>query len=132
MDATELKVGNWVLAPRSLTDKIQIPDIPYMIKGMLGHIYLDVSPHLEASYRVPPSHLAGIKLDDTWLKKLGFSEQSVGVYQRGKGVLYLSKEGFSFAFGLIELDRTVQYVHEVQNIYSALFKEEINIEEDGS
>lgn len=77
-----------------------------------------------------------IPLTEEWLLKFGFEETSDkdfigGLYTRGKDGFYINKETMSYCGidyeGTIDDIVEINYVHELQNLYFALTKQELTM-----
>lgn len=124
MKANELRIGNYVLKSlksgngRKIEVKIDINDFIRICDG--SEIY----------------NFEPIPLTEECLLKFGFKETSDkdfigGLYTRGKDGFYINKETMSYCGidyeGTIDDIVEINYVHELQNLYFALTKEELTM-----
>lgn len=105
----ELRIGNWVMGDNG---PVQIE--PNSFQNIFNGSY-DQDP---------------IPLTEEWLAKFGFEyrEMNLGyVKEATEGNIYISKK-FTFEFDgfNIGMQREIQYVHQLQNLYFALTGEELN------
>ena len=124
MEIEELKIGNWVLFNGY---PVQIRELQYISKI---DVYLDSNVNV-ATYKPMP-------LTEEILLKCGFETESKyddfklnGVNIQSCSMRCKTLERFSFYLNLgdenDELNNKIDYLHELQNLYYALTKKELDI-----
>ena len=130
MKPEELRIGNWIQSYDNHFE--QVIDV------------LCDSVNLESNEGLPYDLIEPIPLTEEWLKKFGFSD---GEYRKGYKYYYpneyslwsirLSNKNlgyYQFCIWirndeLMKFDGPIQYVHQLQNLYFALTKEELTIKQ---
>ena len=107
MKANELRIGNWVY-----------------FNGNLENIDLD-SFHGIATYDCFDSYKP-IPLTEEWLEKFGFEEHG-NYFEKSIFRVFTTFRGFYLFIGESYEYGTIDYVHQLQNIYFALKDEELTI-----
>ena len=104
--ANELRLGNWIY---NNNNEYQVT--PYVIEELWASVRGWVQP---------------ISLTDKWLIKFGFEKYDTNKYSINH--FYIRKVGDEFETQIGEcLYKTIDYVHQLQNIYFALTNEELEI-----
>lgn len=125
MKASELRIGNWVRVNlyRKQEDKvINLSENPRQVKGIYekGVIFDEISFLNENKNLIP------IPLTEEILLKAGFKKRigggPIGSYTRKRHSIHCGITHFQINHCL-----PFQYVHQLQNLYFALFGEELEI-----
>jgi len=107
MKANELRLGNYVYNTLGKVKQIDLEAITYISKEPLN--------------QVQP-----IALTDKWLLKFGFEKYFVNWYRVNN--FYIRKIGDKFETEIGEcLYKTIDYVHQLQNLYFAVTNEELTM-----
>jgi hypothetical protein len=107
MKANEIRLGNYVYDTLGKVKQIDLEAITYISKEPLN--------------QVQP-----ITLTDKWLLKFGFEKYFVNWYRVNN--FYIRKIGDEFETEIGEcLYKTIDYVHQLQNLYFALTNEELTM-----
>lgn len=102
----ELRIGNWLNISNTETDTTVTPST------------FSIGQLINVNYKP-------IKIDDFWLKRFGFKNNGF-VYEFDKHQLRTVDKGESYIYWVDNIYKTnVKYVHELQNLYFALTKEEL-------
>lgn len=128
----ELAVGSWVYDG----DKTQFPMYVYSVMHD-GYVTLDFKGNEGMPWDSNAKDLEGIPLTDTLMKELGFTLKD-GLWRKKEKkrevIIGLSREFvFIEAFDNKYLDSRgwchgIKYLHQVQNLFRCIAKEELNIE----
>ena len=115
MKSNELRIGNYILHEPTIDDWEEI------IITLPSLLQIDISPE---SY-------CGIPLTEEWLLRFGFDEiviEGYPVYQsnRGFAIEYYKDES---VFLILDFEVRIKYVHQLQNLYFALTREELKLKE---
>lgn len=116
----ELAIGNWVLFTETNTRE----QVGAILGTQVGFVYPRILAHLD---RIEPIELTG----DILLKS-GFQRSNIYGYREHlkytrSGVTITALFGCDFSILLHESARVVRYVHELQNIWYFLKREELNV-----
>lgn len=122
MEDTDIRIGNMILVPRSIKDKVIIPSVEMKVKGIIFGMLHFTGPQDQQSIEFPAKLCSGIPLTEEWLKKFNlertddseaWSKGSFRVFPdwNGKQVIYNST--------------CLEYVHQLQNLYFALTGKEL-------
>jgi hypothetical protein len=107
MKANEIRLGNYVYDTLGKVKQIDLEAITYISKEPLN--------------QVQP-----ITLTDKWLLKFGFEKYFVNWYRVNN--FYIRKIGDEFETEIGEcLYKTIDYVHQLQNLYFAVTNEELTM-----
>lgn len=126
MKASELRIGNFV----NFKDREDIDycEVTALDTGGYIHILRNFKDGEEDDQPEALEDITPIVLTEKWLKRLGFIKTSDEFnYEKEYEImgLYLRE---SKAKGIFEYrDTEVKYVHELQNLYHALTKEELKL-----
>lgn len=134
MDVTEVRVGNLVL--ESATRHIK------RVNGFQGNtIFIQPEPAINDTSLIPKEvngnySISPILITEKWLEKFGFTkfyheDRDSDYYWRGQimlyayrtGELYFASENDNGCFPIVNTSE-IKYVHELQNLYFALTREE--------
>jgi hypothetical protein len=143
MKANEMRIGNWVLIPRSLEGVI-IPSVEKQVKGIgiFGGIDFTEASYLE-NHIIPAVHCVGIPLTEEWLKKFGFrtSENStmeplvlsMNIKGANKNEIFCLCDSKKKWWACATTNgywssNNVEYIHQLQNLYFVLTGEELTID----
>lgn len=115
--ATELRIGNWVDQPNKGVTKVT-------------SILNDLQIRTETGY--VDKYCRAIPLTEEWLLKFGFDEiviEGYPVYQsnRGFAIEYYKDES---VFLILDFEVRIKYVHQLQNLYFALYGEELTFKSE--
>ena len=131
MKAEELRIGNlivseddYIISVNEIYNHTQIKVTERWVSG--SAIYRDYACNYPI-YTYQP-----IILTEEWLKKFGFKIPGGGIsYDKGKLSIYIGdtilsgKDGRTYFNSWAILEHSPKYVHELQNLYYALTKEEL-------
>ncbi len=121
MKANELRIGNYVHMDMSIDD-IEV------VRLKIGDLAL---------FAIEARELYSIPLTEEWLLKFGFEWK--GLISKGRyltiftpcGKALVFKDNY-FIFAGVTIETQIQYVHQLQNLYFALTREELKLKEDES
>ena len=124
----ELRLGNLIYIPD--TDQI----LPITAMNMDLGVWVNRSLGVLGFDQIEP-----IELTEYWLFKMGFDLLHSGKFRKVYDLLKDSRFGYSDNFGLANIESAVtfgckdfthiKYVHQIQNLYIALTREELTIKE---
>lgn len=109
MRLEELRIGNYVSE-----------------HGGVSVVGLATFKHYDEMPSIMSAHIKPIPLTEEWLVKFGFELNMDSYYVKDNNVVYLEKEGVC-KFLLRGDTVTINYVHQLQNIYFALMNQELKI-----
>ena len=130
MKANELRLGNWVMIPRTMNDDVVIPsEIEKKVKGIDLFGTIDFTgPHDINDIQRLAKHCSGVPLTEEWLLKFGFtlySEQQDGSRHFNKGRFSVSVQDDYIGLNGVYYAVRLKYVHQLQNLYFAINGEEL-------
>lgn len=129
MKANELRLGNIIMFDNLLSPKKElIVNAGFFSALAAGRMRSELKPDEELNFYHKP-----IELTKEWLLKLSFKQQ----YLMGSPINYFIKNNlvYSIVERQVELDKPneflckIEFVHELQNLYYAIYKEELEIDE---
>ena len=125
MEAKELRIGNWIKAPLSMSSEIIIPAMNIQILAFkYDYLVLNSNPSEHINWEVPDRHCIGIELTEEWLVKFGFKKfKNYNDWSIGGFIIHGRKRGFVFRKSV----PVVKYVHQLQNLHFALTGKELEI-----
>jgi len=144
MKITEGRIGNWVLVPTNT--ELKIPSYPKKIKGITKFGEFDFTePEYPKKFIEPALHCAGVPLIEQVLFKAGLKQIAVTSHDADFGSRdhvkyynlfdeYILLRVYDRIHLLFDADyemyeiRELEYIHELQNIYHDLTKNELKIE----
>ena len=113
MKATELRIGNWYSSGVDMDTGEQV--------------YNQVLPDLYMNWHVNGCWAKPIPLTKEWLERFGFEINQNGYYQKGEYKISDKMEFYFFDVG--DWQMTINYVHQLQNLYFSLTGKELTIKE---
>lgn len=136
MDATELRIGNYIYTPDALDDEIPLWEWVQSIYMKDGIYYAGILPMFSSGLaygEFKVSELIPIEITKQWLLDLGFKETIDGYlmkqYHLQNQCLYIQYfHGWICYQGFIGYKNeiiNIKYIHELQNLYFALSGEEL-------
>ena len=140
METKNLRIGNWVKIPIKGSEVI-IPSFNAKVQsiGLFGMIGFLSTPEHEG-LKWSAKTIIPIRLTTEWLMELGFKKQSntyiISLYNL-KAELHFEDYGKNIVLWLksnnsnLRLD-TVQYVHQLQNLFFTLSNKELELKNDYS
>lgn len=119
MKTNELKIGNFVYF---LGNVHEIEGLSKRLRPDVGHFLLSNMEHAQKGF-----HLKPIPLTEEWLFKFGFVKGSLYFKKGLLDCVEISEDGsFNIYYGEDENNSiSIQYVHQLQNLYFALTGEEL-------
>ena len=134
MKTTELRLGNWIQGVRTYKDKTYT-DIPMFVEAIFNDtIYADFEDNVTDVWEYTESEIQGIPLTNEALKQCGFKPTNFGAETHIMAVewsyLRLKQIGNEVSVELSHKPNEIfriKYVHELQNLYFTLTKEELTI-----
>jgi hypothetical protein len=127
LSINELRIGNLIDWERTthIVRGLQSPaeGKDYGLIYSNWHDALDERPYIE-----PDNQHQGLFLNKNWFKLFGFKEVVGGVWSLGKydfEQLWTDSTEWGFHIHEKEVDLTIEYVHELQNLYFALEGKEL-------
>lgn len=140
MNASELRIGNWINYPRYWGDRpIRVTGISVVDRRddhtgiyeeflyLLGNDFLtDENFDSFVEYKqgvISPEEANPIPLTEEWLLKFGFGKENGYPYKFPNGVLKIRNGVYFFKHNDIEID--LHFVHQLQNLYFALTGKEL-------
>lgn len=129
MEARELRIGNWVQMPVQNGEVIEYFDTD------VYKISYDEDTGLEFVNDFETSDLRPIPLAEEWLVKFGFFKTPTMHFKsiknlHGEDVFYFELpivDGDFFYYAKTTPNLSIQYVHQLQNLYFALTGQELTI-----
>jgi hypothetical protein len=127
MNASELRIGNWVLPKFKEYKsewKAKLDAIPEMVSQPI-----QVFPHLIARIFFDEDKTVTydpIPLTEEWLLQFGFETNDVRYWQISSFRLHINRYG-ELIFKVVTFEQEIKYVHQLQNIYFDLVGEELTI-----
>ena len=127
MEAKNLRIGNWVKIPIKGSEIIT-PSYHAQIQsiGLFGMLEFLSTPKLNG-VKWSVKSISPIKITDERLLKFGFSPTNNGNYEIEYMDIYSSSDG-SYIFLFNGFSKTLNYVHELQNLFFALTNDELKYE----
>lgn len=135
MDVTDVRVGNLVLDSASKTVR--------RVSGFQGNtIFIQPEPAINDTTLIPKEvngnySISPIPITEKWLERFGFvkyyhEDRDSDYYWKGEiliyayrtGELYFASENDNGCYPIVNTSE-IKYVHELQNLYFALIKEEV-------
>lgn len=121
MEANELRINNYVNA--HLYD-----EMPILVESVCRH---EENIYNSWTGEISLHSLTGIKITEDWLLNFGFFDTGVALeiqidLDNGSTFYgYESEDGF--CIGVKDLLLNLKYIHELQNLYFAITKKELNL-----
>jgi len=136
MKLNELRKGN-LICPINRGGYIHLPMTLIVLKVLTIGIFevealpIDKNPVQEENWlKIKSSDISEIPLTKEWLLKFGFDWDGYGEFLK-EGLLidceYTDKGKWAAMFNMISIPYELEYVHQVQNLYFALYAEELTI-----
>jgi hypothetical protein len=110
MKVNELRVGNWVMGDRNIPYQIELSDFSDWYNDHNSHEY--------------GNHLHSIPITEEWLLRFGFTksfEYAYNVYRRPSFAILGGNRFYCMGIEILS-------VHQLQNFYFALTKEELELQ----
>jgi len=126
IESNNLRIGNLVHSDFSETNIKTVVEIKHKMASV-KYIRTDTNePHQSM---VDYERLIPIELTREWLLKAGFEGHSTNPYWFRKNDILISENGnlelVSWDRNIFKLNKSIKYVHELQNIFFSLFGEEL-------
>ena len=128
----ELRIGNYFYTRVSVDGILMLCDYIHFRVSVIGFSGVRHSvPTEKESYSFPFHRIEPIKINERWLKRLGFKHMESGVYIKDELTLITNEKG-SYIKTAVGAGFLFDYVHELQNIYYVLTKTDLkDISEEG-
>ena len=135
MKTSELRLGNWIQGVRTYKDKTYT-DIPMFVESIFNDtIYADFEDNVADVWEYTESEIQGVPLTDDIFRKIeGVSvekivddEVSFFCYEIKDIAFYESTMNDGYLVEVNGKEMVISYVHELQNLYFTLTKEELKI-----
>lgn len=129
MKATELRIGNLVHGISTGANGVRLPNtltnfVVHTIEFWGCEVYMlgDNPAQQKELPEFKYFDLAPIKLTEKWLVRFGFEQRSYDILMKN-GVSFVERNG---VWHLSGYEKTINFVHELQNLYFALTGEELS------
>lgn len=127
MKANEIRLGNIIMFDNLLSPKKELIVNAGLFSALAGgRMRSELKPDEELNFYHKPIHLT-----HEWIIKLGFEDNGENTFRKNQYVILLDNDdalfGLQWESLTISFLATLKYVHELQNLYFALTKEELEI-----